>query len=315
MTQSRDQFVKTVKKAVLCDTGHLVSIVKITERRFEPYDTSKRPNERVQKQCLRKFKYIEIKEPIKNYETLTDVYENNRREMPFKWIKITTRSTPKVVKQKNYLKNKNLSPNCTPVQTDDIPFWPTEEDKQEPFHFKMVAEDWDGNVVSFERPLLCVPIAKCMPNMNEIVDEYNKPKYLTYRIAELNNQPIAFAETDANSKGKTTLESKKVTFKAQYIEDNKNDLLKEMKLPFYQPRFLPEVEFAEVFIPAAEQVAGRKLEEKPIQFDDAYLTHGFTAGNKAEVFATSFVSNGVHSAAEKAGRKLDPKPIEFKKLS
>ena len=39
ITQGRDQFVKTVTKAFLCDTGHLVSIVTIKERQFNPYST------------------------------------------------------------------------------------------------------------------------------------------------------------------------------------------------------------------------------------------------------------------------------------
>ena len=39
---------------------------------------------------------------MKNYETLAPVYKHNRREMPFKWIKITTRTTPKLALKPNW---------------------------------------------------------------------------------------------------------------------------------------------------------------------------------------------------------------------
>lgn len=284
MTQSRDQFVKTVKKAVLCDTGHLVSIVTITERQFKPYQ---KPNSPMGAQAaLREYKYLEIREPMKNYEALAKYYKDGRREMPFKWIKITTRTTPNVEPSLKYPWPKNLGDPIPPWPIGNAtPFWPTEvstgvdNTQREPFHFKMIAEDWDGNIVSFERPLLCVPIEEKTPTWKEIVEHYNSLEDL--RNFPLNNQPIAFAETDANSKGKTTLETDHVKSKAQLIEGKE----KEIKaLPFFQPMFLPEVETAEVYIPAAEQLAGRKLDKKPIEFDEAYLAHGFKSENKAEVF-------------------------------
>ncbi|PEY47350.1 hypothetical protein CN356_31375, partial [Bacillus cereus] len=95
-------------------------------------------------------------------------YKYNRREIPFKWIKITTRTTPKLSRENKI----NVILPCT-IEEDDKPFWPTKSGKDKPFHFKMIAEDWDGNIVSFERPLLCVPIATCMPTEEQIVTEYN----------------------------------------------------------------------------------------------------------------------------------------------
>lgn len=302
ITQGRDQFVKTVEKAVLCDTGHLVSIVTITERQFNPYQ---KPNSPMGAQAvLRKYKYLEIREPMKNYETLASVYEHGRREMPFKWIKITTRTTPKVEASKKYPWPKKL------VNPDATPFWPTEIPTEvssiprDPFLFKMVAEDWDGNIVSFERPLLCVPIDKTMQTWKEIVNDYNS--FGDLRKFPLNHQPIAFAETDANSKGKTTLETENIKSMAQPVEGQKEIVLRDLALPFFQPMFLPEVETAEVYIPAAEQVAGRKLDKKPIEFDEAYLAHGFNSGNKAEVFAKLPEPLDLSLPTEKAGGLITP---------
>ncbi|MCC2327359.1 hypothetical protein [Bacillus wiedmannii] len=300
MTQSRDQFVKTVTKAVLCDTGHLVSIVTITERQFNTYQ---KPNGPIGAQAaLRQYEYLEILEPMKNYEALAKFYKNRRREMPFKWIKITTRTTPHVEPSKKYPWPKNLGKIIPPWPIGKAtPFWPTEvptvEDggtQREPFRFKMVAEDWDGNIVSFERPLLCVPIDKEMQPWHEIVNDYNSFQKL--RVFPLNSQPIAFAETDVNSKGKTTLETHKVKSNAQLIEGTETEI---KALPFFQPMFLPGVETAEVYIPAAEQITGRKLEPRPIQFEQTYLDHGFhPIENKGEVFV-------------KLAEGLIPKPLDL----
>ncbi|WP_448160762.1 hypothetical protein [Bacillus cereus] len=258
MTQGRDQFVKTVKKAFLCDTGHRVAIVKITERRFEQEGAGP-------KAVLRQYKYIEVREPFKNYENLDQVYKNNRREMPFKWIKITDRTTP------------HLKDDKEPF------FWPTPVDGNEPFRFKMVAEDWDGNIVSFERPLMCVRLDIEKLEWVNIVNAYNKNENLEKRTAKFEHQPIAFAETEADSKGKTTLETENVTFRAQLIDESKDNLLKN--LPFFQPRFLPEIESAKVTIPAAEQFTGQKFEPKPIVFEQTYLKKGFDrTDNKGEIF-------------------------------
>ncbi|WP_242292158.1 hypothetical protein [Bacillus cereus group sp. BfR-BA-01441] len=288
MTQGRDQFVKTVTKAFLCDTGHLVSIVNIKERQFTPYPI---PNGKMGAQAvLREYEYIEVREPMKNYETLASVYKNERREMPFKWIKITDRTTPRLKKD-----------------SDSQPYFPKEIGKDELFRFKMVAEDWDGNIVSFERPLLCVPIHKDMPPMDVIVTGYNNGEYNkinnqndnSYLRVDTLSQSISFAQTDADSKGKTTFETVKVEFMAQHVEDVKNDVLKSLKLPFFQPRFLPKVKSAIVNIPAAEQITGRKLEPRPIQFEQTYLDHGFhPIENKGEVFV-------------KLAEGLIPKPLDL----
>jgi hypothetical protein len=259
MTQGRDQFVKTVKKAFLCDTGHRVAIVEITERRFEQDAAGP-------KAVLRKYSYIEVREPMKNYETLAPVYKNNRREMPFKWIKITDRTTPHLKREETQF------------------FWPTPEKDNEPFRFKMVAEDWDGNIVSFERPLMCVRLDKGKFEWEDLVNKYNNDnENIKKRTVQFNHQPIAFAETEADSKGKTTLETDNVTFRAQLIDESKDSLLKN--LPFFQPKFLPEIESAGVNIPAAEQFTGRKFETKSIIFEQTYLNNGFDPKeNKGEVF-------------------------------
>ncbi len=290
ITQGRDQFVKTVTKAFLCDTGHAVSIITITERRFEPYVIPNGQNVKGAHAVLRKYSFIEVREPEKNYEILAPAYLHDRREMPFKWIKITTTTTP-------HIENASLSES----------FWPKVkvQDREEFFRFKMVAEDWDGNIVSFERPLKCIPINKNkrISWKNEVIDYNNTTSDL--RRAQLNHQSIAYAKTENDSKGKTTLETDTVTFNAQLVEGVKEDVLNQ--LAYYNPRFLPQIESAGVNIPAAEQFTGRKFETKSINYERAYLVNGFDrAANKGEVFVKLAQNLDLSLPTEKAGGLITP---------
>ncbi|MGI8384138.1 hypothetical protein [Robertmurraya sp. P23] len=291
ITQGRDQFVKTVTKAFLCDTGHAVSIITITERRFEPYVIPNGQNVKGANAVLRKYSFIEVREPEKNYEILAPAYLHDRREMPFKWIKITTTTTP-------HIENASLIES----------FWPKVkvQDREELFRFKMVAEDWDGNIVSFERPLMCIPINKDKRiSWKNVVIDYNiTPSDL--RRAQLNHQSIAYAKTENDSKGKTTLETETVTFRAQLVEGVKEDVLNQ--LAYYNPRFLPQIESAGVYIPAAEQLTGRKFDKTIVEFDrDSYLKHGFNQEfNKGEVFVQLVKKLDLSLPTEKAGGLVTP---------
>ena len=100
--QGRDQFVKTVQKAFLCDLANRASIVTITEREFHPLfiRTDQTPQGPVgifgSTAFLRQYQYVEVQEPIKDYRPLAAAYRYDGREMPFKRVHITTRSTPKL---------------------------------------------------------------------------------------------------------------------------------------------------------------------------------------------------------------------------
>ncbi|WP_219835383.1 hypothetical protein [Paenibacillus sp. R14(2021)] len=303
--QGRDQYVKTVRKGYLCDTGHRVSIVTITRREFQPYQIR---TEHTQDgnigifgsiAYLRQYEYIEVQEPIKDYTPLAWAYAHNGREMPFKTIRITTRATPM------------LDPHPEGL------FWPMVGGK--PFLFQMVAEDAEGKTVHMERPLLFVPLTvqqrtiSRFPFFRVIVKdtfidwhdvklEYEKSHYLDYKTVPLHAQSVAFAETTTEGKGKTSLSAENITFTMQLVDDAG----KLGKLTNGQPPFLPEVTAASVRIPSVERLLGRSL-PVDIKLAEDYLTGGMDPqNNRGELFAELPTSLALPIPPELTGGLVKP---------
>ncbi|CAA9269603.1 MAG: hypothetical protein AVDCRST_MAG93-2575, partial [uncultured Chloroflexia bacterium] len=298
-TQGRDQFVKTVQKAFLCDTGHRVSIVTITEREFRPLfiRTEQTPQGPVgifgTTAFLRQYKYIELQEPLKDYRALGPAFLNDGREMSFKRIRITTRSTPRL--------DNPLPDDPDEIPDEPPPFWPTVGGK--PFPFQMVAEDWEGRTVTFERPLLCVPLRAVAneADWQTIVTNFNAADNLARRTTQIWAQPVAFAETTPGDQGKTTLNTEAVEFEAQLVQGDNIEAL-----PPSHPLFLPTVKSARVSLPSVERLLGRPS-PVDIRFDADYLSQGMDpAVNKGEVFAELVNHLDLPFAAEKAGGLIKP---------
>jgi hypothetical protein len=278
-SQGRDQYVKTVQKAYLCDTGHRASITTITERTFDGITTSVTA-------LLTQYIYIEILEPVKDYSDpkIAAAYENGGREMPFRRIHITTPSTPEL---------ESFS--------DREPFWPKQKGRDDYFMFQMVAEDWEGNVVHFERPLLCVPLPDEQADWNNIVQYYNADANRELRTVSMQAQSIALAETCSDSRGKTTLQTDRVLFEAQLVKGNAVG-----QLPKPHPLFLPAMKEAKVNLPAVDRLLGRPM-TVDISLDDGYLADGFERTiNKGEVFAKLNRKLELPFPAEKAGGLVKP---------
>ena len=97
----RDQYVKVVKRGCL-DTGHRASIVKITERRFEPVSLGTEPGPRGPvgvfgtRAVLRQYYRIIVTQPVLDYRPLAAGYPQGRREMPLRTIELRTLETPKI---------------------------------------------------------------------------------------------------------------------------------------------------------------------------------------------------------------------------
>ncbi|CAA9263457.1 MAG: hypothetical protein AVDCRST_MAG93-2292, partial [uncultured Chloroflexia bacterium] len=290
-TQGRDNFVKTVQTAFLCDVGHRVSIVTITEREFVERPPQGPDGTWGATAFLRQYRYIEVQEPLKDYRALGPAFLNEGRELPFKRIRITTPSTP----------------NLEPV-ADNQPFWPTPVGgnatfSPNPFPFQMVAEDWEGRIVTFERPLLCVPLrgVNNEADWQTIVESFNAAGKLAHRTTQIWSQPVAFAKTTPGDRGKTTLNTETVEFQAQVVQGGNIGAL-----PPSHPLFLPTVKSARVGMPSVERLLGRPS-PVDIQFDTDYLSQGMDPdANKGEVFAELVNELDLPFAAEKAGGLIKP---------
>lgn len=299
--QGRDQFVKTVEKAFLCDTGHRASVVTITERQFRPFvvRTETTPQGRVAifgaNAILRQHSYIQLQEPVKDYRPLAAAYRHGGREMPFERIEITTRTTPPL-----------------DAMPKDQAFWPRV--RGEPFRFQLLARDREGRNVHLERPLMCIPLRALLgPGSwadagpwQAALARYHQggggdPPTLGLRTVDLGGQTMAFAETEPAGAGKAALETRALVFEAQPVEGERI-----AAVPNEHPLFLPMLAEADVALPAVERLLGRTA-ATTIRLDPDFLAHGFDPGvNLGEVFATLKAPLPLPFAAEKAGGLVKP---------
>ncbi|MGX5515367.1 hypothetical protein [Bacillus cereus] len=265
--QGRDQYVKVVRKVVF-HTGHRGTITTITRREFIPFliRTEQTPQGPIgvygSKAILQKYSFINVQEPVKDYQALSKFYTCHGREMPFKKITIMTDTTPNIT---------NIS--------DSNFFWPLVSGDND-FLFHLVAEDWEGKKISFECPLLCIPIESEI-NWGDVVTEYHKIENLIRRTVQTNSQSVAFAKTNPDCVGQTTLKTDEVIFELQLVNE---------ELPPGQPPLLPAVKAASVRLPAVEQFLGN-YDPVWVTFN-AYRNHDIDnpndfdgSNNVGEVFA------------------------------
>ncbi|MCO6449392.1 MAG: hypothetical protein J5I90_01270 [Caldilineales bacterium] len=286
--QGRDQYVRTVEKAFLADVANRASIITITEREFHPtfIRTDQTPQGPVgifgSVAYLRQRVYVMPQERDKDYAGLGSAYAHGSREQPFRRMQITT----------------DVTPALDPADFTKA-FWPRVGGRD--FLFKFVAEDWDGRTVTFERPLLVIPL-RAVANASDwtqILQQYNAASTLAQRTVELRSQPVALAPSQPDDPGKTQVKTSSVVFQAQQV-GNVN------ALPPAHPPYLPEIVSAQVNIAAVEQLLGKPTNTE-IEFDLTYLDHGLDAPqNKAEVFAKLKNGLALPFAADKAGGLIKP---------
>jgi len=313
MAQGRDQYVRTVQKAFVCDPGHRVSIVKITEREFNPptqIGTEQTPGGQggifSSVAYLRQREQIVVQQALQDYTEQEWAFANQGLELPFRRLRITTRVTPFI----------------DPRPYDDDPFWPTVGGV--PFNFAMVGEDWDGQTKPTERPLMVVPLRATYerePNPRppgappipegykpkvwtwpQILAEYHQSAYAARRIVAFGNQSVAYAANKPDEPGKTHLETQTITFEAQPVSGDKADKLAARGAP----PFLPMMKSAVVNVPAINRILGR-AEPVTIEYDPTYKANGIDGpGNPGEVFIKLLSSPKLTVAADKAGGVVRP---------
>ena len=278
-SQGRDHYVRIVYEGKLKWTGHRASLIKVTERRFEPDPQTGSPVA-----YLRQFMYIVVREPEKDYGQ--EGLANDGRGMPLKKIRITTLVTPKI----DY-------PYVAPAAITDRSFWVMVGGQD--FRFHAVAEDVAGNKIDFTTPLIFVPNSE--QNFGQIHNEFTKPQNSQRRAAAVPGQKVTFA-TEAAGKDNTTFATEVLNF----VNEGTS------KADFFKPTLFK----ADVRIPAVEQLVGADSLTS-IQYFQDYLEDGFaSAANTTGVFAEIVKENaqgvlekaksGVEFAAEQAGGFATP---------
>lgn len=293
MAQGRDQYVRTVEKAFVCDPGHRVSIVTITEREFHtPFQirTEQTPNGTVgifgSIAYLRQRQQILVQQPLQDYTGQTAEFAHNGRELPYRRLRIVTRVTPFIDKPPD----------------GHVPFWP--KVNQQHFRFAMQGEDWDGQVSPMERPLLVVPLRGIRSDADwaTAVNQFNSGPTEPLRTVPLGNHSVAFAANSPAEPGKTRLDTQEMTFEAQLVTGEKANALARRG----SPPFLPLMRKAQAMIPAVNRILGRE-ESVAIAYDDTYLNAGIDGpGNPGEVFLKLLAPPKLAVAADKAGGMVRP---------
>jgi hypothetical protein len=291
-TLGRDHFVKVVYMGHLYGLGNRASVVKITERKVQPSPQGGDPVA-----YLRQEIRVLLKEPERTYTG--PGYVHGGREFPYKRVRILTKLTPP-------LDPPQQNPLLTgaPVPTAPLAkFWP--HVLGQPFLFHLKTWDWEDREADFFVPLAFVRTdmtadAQGKPDdgrLAAVLGEYNHPSNLPLRTAKLGGQGVCFAETDAESLGKTRFETANVRIKGLAPSPPRKT---GKDTPVY-----PLLERATVSLPALRQVVG-SAGTADITLEP-YITLGFGSGNPAKLFAhVEGASLDFAGKADRAGGVVTP---------
>ena len=278
----RDEYVRVVYDGVLFGYPFGSSLVKVTERKFENGQA-----------ILRQHMFVVIRRPEL---TIPDGW----RALPFRRVRATKLVTPNI--------DPPEAPNCI-IRADDgkslnlnqKAFWPCVNG--EPYCFPMHFEDWEGRPSDIDVPLIFVSDAGLADPavMAAVTADYLRANddRTRRRTGGAQGQKIAFAETDASSRGKTTLAATEVEFGVVGAQD-------ALGLPAgWAYKFAPTLKSAKVRVPAVERLVGSG-DPLSVELDQDYVTKGWLESSKGTVFAR--VPSGVpmRFQADKSGGLATP---------
>ncbi len=273
----RDQYVKVVKRGCL-DTGHRASIVKITERRFEPVSLWSEPGPRGPvrvfgtRTVMRQYFRIIVTQPVLDYRLLAAGYPKGRREMPLRTIEVRTLETPKI----------DLGISFTAEVTQDQidnklnnPLWIRAAGQLVPFDFDSI--DGEGRRVSLTKPMLFIPYS-FMGNTADVINTFNGAP-TTSRTATARAQKVALTEALPGKPDATTAPTEYLTFDLVRVA-SASGVPRD-----YLPGWLPQVVTAGLHLQSVEQLTG-VAQAVEVRLSPSYLDHGFDPEmNPARLFA------------------------------
>ena len=281
-TLGRDHFVRVVYAGRLFPLGHRASLVKVTERRFEP---SRAGNPAY----LRQRMFVVVREPLRRYRQSGWEYLNEEDgtdprngelwdlKLPFTAMRITTRVSPLLD-----------PPEDSPVDTGEPmkAFWPYVAKK--PFCFGVVGTDMDGRSIDLSMPLIFVgqdlmDVIEYEPSLipDTVADAYRtdtwpSPGTGLLATVPLGGQLVAYA--DSQSPDDTSFATKAITFD---VEVPNKDLYED--LPPRSARFVPVIRTVQLDIASLQKIA-QTTASAGLLYDTTYLHEGFGAANGGQVF-------------------------------
>lgn len=274
----RDQYVKVVRRGFL-DTGHRASIIKVTERRFEPVSLGTEPGPLGPvgvfgtRTVMRQYYRIIVTQPVLDYRPLASGYPKSRREMPLRTIELRTLETPKIDLPISF------EQEVTQDQIDHVlanPLWIRASGQLVPFDFDSI--DGEGHRVSLSKPMLFIPYAY-VGNADGIINAFNGAAPVD-RTATARSQKVALTEALPGKPDATTAATEYLVFDLVKVASSSG-------LPRdYIPGWLPQAVTAGVHLQSVEQLTGAP-QVVQVQLSTTYLDHGFDpVANPASLFAT-----------------------------
>lgn len=287
----RDQYVKTVRVGFLCGTGHRASLVKVSERRFTNFGVAGVSPEGAlfgAVAYLHQYYQVVVQEPIMDYQALSGGYQNEGREMPLRSIRLTTLVTPALDLRFDpanipFVEPVGMSPEERDIAIQniienalDLPFWLNVLSQK--FMFQAMAEDADGNKISFALPLMFVPYeALRKPSADADIRAEFDAGGIGARTFQLNQQVVAFAPS-GDKPGSTHLKTESLTYDIEQppgTAGSSKFLRAENLPPRLVVRYLPWITRGMASSPALEEMMG-SAQSVAIRLDEKhYLAHGF----------------------------------------
>lgn len=282
MSLGRDHYVRVVYSGFLMPFGHAASLIKVTERKFEPDEKAAPLTKRVAR--LRQRFFIVVREPVMTFNGSR--HWSGGHAFPFTSIELQTLITPKLLAPDN--------PACRVVDADGLlyasgglahreAFWPMVGEGTDNFRFTIAAIDRDGKRTTFAMPLLFVAgransltVTKGTQT-TKFIDAlrrgYNAETDLR-RGADLGGASVCYAPPAADAAGDPRLPTQNLLFRAARVSSDSTSALNAY----------PEVADAFVALRAVQRILGRDDAMVHVRYDEIYASKGFGEGNAGEVF-------------------------------
>lgn len=276
-TLARDHYVEVVYAGNMLPFGHEAALVRITERKPQKGYAVNRQRY-----------FIVINEAVKKYNT-HNTENGNFKSFPFSTIKFVTTITPTL--------DAPLQKFCDDItSTGDQQFIPRSGGK--PFQFKLIGYDLDGGEVSFQMPLAFISTnityqgdSYNLVNAGRLNNCYNKNTGIN--TVSFRNQKMAL--TRSETKGDTEFEISSIQF---YGISTAHDA----------PGFRPRAEKLDIYIPAVENMVGKREAVTIRLVDDEINKPEAQRKNKGKVFAELVNKPAVNfnGSGNKTGGSLSP---------
>lgn len=287
MSLGRDHYVRVVYAGFLMPFGHAASLIKVTERKFEP---SNRQNPLAGRAAhLRQRFFIVVREPVKTFSGARHITDGH--PFPFTSVELLTRVTPNLLAPDHDSSRVNeaggflyAGGSVSQGLAHREAFWPMIGEGGVNFRFNIAATDRDGRRTSFALPLMFVAgrantaTGRKGTQTAKFIDTLRKGYNIEgdlRRGADLGGDSICYAPPAADAMGDPRLPTDALRFRAGEVKAASNTQLNAY----------PEVEDALVALRAVQRVLGRDDARIHVAYHPEYAAKGFdTNSNPGELF-------------------------------